>query len=339
MKRKLIAMALCTAFVLAGCGNTNTTSSTTSVPEAESAASSAAVSSSAGTDSSDSSPASSAAEATESSAQSGTSGDGAYDSAPATDQKANGDDYSAFLNMPDYKGYQFNAPDDAAAKKGNIVNIDYTGTINGTAFDGGTGTNYDLTLGSGQFIAGFEDQLIGHKKGDVVDVVVTFPKNYGVDSLNGKEAHFRTTINQVKYYTKDTAFTDLRNKTSVKSYPQDLLDKWMTVYKSYYESAAKSQNQDVDTFMKSIGVTDDMLQTNSKNSAKTEMIARTIAAKEGITKDSAEYKKAAQSITLANGQTVTESTASSYGYTSAEIESSIYYNIATDMIEKYQAKA
>lgn len=326
MKKKIIALALCTAFVLAGCGNSNTASSPASVSEAESTSSS-----SAGTDSSLS--------AAEDSASSAVSDDGAYDSAPATDQTASNGDYSQFLNMPDYKGYQLNAPDDTPAKNGMIVNIDYTGTINGTAFDGGTGKNFDLTLGSGQFIDGFEDQLIGHKKGDVVDVVVTFPKDYGVDSLNGKEAHFKTTINQVKNYTTETALTDLRNKTSVKSYPQDLLDKWMTVYKSYYQSAADAQKQDLDTYLKSIGVTDDMLQSNSKNAAKTEMITRTIAAKEGITKDSDEYKKAAQSITLANGQTVTESTASSYGYTPEEIEYNVYCNIAMDMIEKYQAKA
>lgn len=323
MKKKIVIMALCTAFVLAGCGNTKTpTSSANTVSEAGST--------SEGTESTAVSEASSTAES---------EGDGAYDSAPTTDQQADGDDYSAFLDMPDYKGYKLNASDDTPAENGMIVNIDYVGTIDGTAFDGGTGSNFDLTLGSGQFIDGFEDQLVGHKKGDVVDVVVTFPSDYGVDSLNGKEAHFQTTINQVKYFTKDTALSDLRDKTTVKSYPQDLVDKWVTLNKSFYQSAADSQNQDLDTYLKSIGVTDDMLQTNAKNAAKTDMITHTIAAKEGITKDSDEYKKAAQSITLSNGQVITESSASSYGISSEEVESSIYYNIAADMIEKYQANA
>lgn len=329
MKKKLVIMALCTAFLLAGCGNKNATaSSASSVSETSSTAS--------GTGSTSSvSEASSAAESTANS----NSGDGAYDSAPTTTQTVSGDDYSAFLNMPNYKGYQLNAPADTAAKNGMIVNIDYVGTINGTAFDGGTGSNYDLTLGSGQFIDGFEDQLVGHKKGDVVDVVVTFPKDYGVDSLNGKEAHFKTTINQVKYFTKDSALSDLRDRTTVKNYPQDLLNQWVQANKDSYKSAAQSQNQDLDAYLKSIGVTDDMLETNAKNAAKTDMITHTIAAKEGITKDSEEYKKAAQSITLANGQVVTESVAESYGISSQELESSIYYNIAADIIEKYQAKA
>lgn len=86
---------------------------------------------------------------------------------------------------------------DEAAKEGDVVNIDFVGSIDGVEFDGGTGTNYDLTLGSGQFIDGFEDQLIGSKKGDKVTVNVTFPENYGKEELNGKPAVFEVTVNKV----------------------------------------------------------------------------------------------------------------------------------------------
>ncbi len=85
-----------------------------------------------------------------------------------------------------------------AAKKGDTVTIDYKGTIDGKEFEGGSAENYSLELGSGSFIPGFEDQLIGHKAGDDVDVAVTFPKDYGAKKLAGKKAHFATKIHEVK---------------------------------------------------------------------------------------------------------------------------------------------
>ena len=87
--------------------------------------------------------------------------------------------------------------DDKAAK-GDTVTIDYKGTIDGKAFDGGSAENYSLELGSNTFIPGFEDQLEGHKAGDEVDVVVTFPEDYGAKDLAGKEAHFATKLHEVK---------------------------------------------------------------------------------------------------------------------------------------------
>ncbi|QYN54623.1 trigger factor [Lactobacillus panisapium] len=86
----------------------------------------------------------------------------------------------------------------SAAAKGDTVTIDYKGTIDNKAFDGGSAEDYALELGSNTFIPGFEDQLIGHKAGDKVDVVVTFPEDYGAKDLAGKEAHFSTKIHEVK---------------------------------------------------------------------------------------------------------------------------------------------
>ena len=80
--------------------------------------------------------------------------------------------------------------------EGDTVNIDYVGSIDGVEFSGGTG-NYDLTLGSGTFIDGFEDQLIGAHVGDTVDVNVTFPEDYGSEEVAGKDALFVVTINGV----------------------------------------------------------------------------------------------------------------------------------------------
>ena len=87
---------------------------------------------------------------------------------------------------------------DRAAKKGDIVNIDFAGSVDGVKFDGGSAEAYDLTLGSGSFIPGFEDQLVGVSKGDKKDGKVTFPEDYHAAELKGKEAVFECTVNAVK---------------------------------------------------------------------------------------------------------------------------------------------
>lgn len=87
---------------------------------------------------------------------------------------------------------------DGAAAEGDTVVIDFVGSIDGVEFDGGKGDNFSLGLGSGQFIPGFEEQLVGHKAGETVDVLVTFPEDYQATDLAGKEAKFVTTIHEVK---------------------------------------------------------------------------------------------------------------------------------------------
>ena len=86
---------------------------------------------------------------------------------------------------------------EGAAELGNVVVMDFVGRINGEAFDGGSAQNHELELGSHQFIPGFEEQLVGHKAGEKVDVNVTFPENY-TDALKGKPAVFECTIHEVK---------------------------------------------------------------------------------------------------------------------------------------------
>lgn len=86
---------------------------------------------------------------------------------------------------------------DRAVKDGDVVNIDYVGTVDGKEFDGGSAEGYNLTIGSGSFIDDFEDQLIGHKPGDEVKVEVTFPDDYSSEDLAGKDAVFDTTINYI----------------------------------------------------------------------------------------------------------------------------------------------
>ncbi len=87
---------------------------------------------------------------------------------------------------------------EGAAEEGDIAVIDFEGFVDGEAFEGGKGENYPLTLGSNSFIPGFEEQLIGSKEGDQVDVVVTFPEEYHAENLKGKEATFKCTVHEVK---------------------------------------------------------------------------------------------------------------------------------------------
>ena len=87
---------------------------------------------------------------------------------------------------------------EGAAENGDTVVIDFVGSVDGAEFDGGKGENHSLELGSGQFIPGFEDQLVGAKAGDEVEVKVTFPEDYQATDLAGKAAVFVTKVNEVK---------------------------------------------------------------------------------------------------------------------------------------------
>ena len=87
--------------------------------------------------------------------------------------------------------------EDRAAKEGDIATIDFEGFTDGVAFEGGKGEDYDLELGSGSFIPGFEDQIVGHNVGDAFDVNVTFPEEYA-EELAGKDAVFKVTVKGIK---------------------------------------------------------------------------------------------------------------------------------------------
>ena len=88
--------------------------------------------------------------------------------------------------------------EDGAVENGNTVNIDFSGSVDGEEFEGGQAEGYDLEVGSGSFIPGFEEQLEGMKTGEEKDVVVTFPEEYHAEELAGK-ATFKTKVNEIKY--------------------------------------------------------------------------------------------------------------------------------------------
>ena len=113
-----------------------------------------------------------------------------------TEEEIDADITDSFYYLEDY--------DDLIIKKtegtvqvGDTVNIDYVGTKDGEAFEGGTAEGYDLEIGSGSFIPGFEDGLIGKEIGSTLDLNLTFPEDYGVEDLNGADVVFTVTLNYV----------------------------------------------------------------------------------------------------------------------------------------------
>lgn len=108
------------------------------------------------------------------------------------------EDVDAEISKLQERGARVVEIDDRAVLKDDIAVIDFEGFVDGVAFDGGKGSDFELTIGSGQFIPGFEDQLIGADKGDEVTVKVTFPEDYHSEDLKGKDAEFKVTVKDIK---------------------------------------------------------------------------------------------------------------------------------------------
>ena len=117
--------------------------------------------------------------------------------------------------------------EDGAVEEGDTVNIDFDGYVDGEQFEGGQADGYDLEIGSGSFIPGFEDQLVGVKTGEEKDVVVTFPEEYHAEELAGKEATFKTKVNEIKYKEVPELTDEIANEldsdaNSVDEYKENL---------------------------------------------------------------------------------------------------------------------
>jgi len=190
-------------------------------------------------------------------------------------------DYSKYVKLGEYKGIEVtvNSTDvtdedvtnrinsmlegaasmeevkDRAVKKDDTVNIDYKGTVDGKEFEGGSDEKYDLTIGSKRFIDDFEDQLIGHKIGETVEVKVTFPEEYEQNKdLQGKDAVFTVKINGIKE----------------KKVPE-LTDAWVTSYTEKDETPVKT----VDEFKKNVRET---IKTQKEDQAATNKTADVLTA-------------------------------------------------------------
>lgn len=108
------------------------------------------------------------------------------------------EDIDAEINNMKEKAARFVDITDQPVEDGNVAMIDFEGSVDGVPFEGGSAKNHNLTIGSGQFIPGFEEQIIGKNIGDEFDVNVTFPEDYQAEELKGKPAVFKVKVNAIK---------------------------------------------------------------------------------------------------------------------------------------------
>ena len=196
---------------------------------------------------------------------------------------------------------------EGSVQNGDVVTINYVGTKDGVAFDGGTANNYELTIGSGTFIDGFEDGIIGMKKGQIKDLDLTFPEEYSSEELAGQEVVFKVTLQSFKRapeltddwaakntdcktaeeYRKEirttledeaktsaqntlreTAWNTVLSASEVKEYPQDDLDTAKTEFKTLYENYAKQGDMTLEDFVKAQGISMDDFEEQSSQYAE-----------------------------------------------------------------------
>ena len=203
---------------------------------------------------------------------------------------------------------------DRAAAMGDTVTIDFDGYVDGVAFDGGKSENYNLVLGSGSFIPGFEDQIVGKNIGENFDVLVTFPNEYHADNLAGKEAIFKCALHAIKVkelpelddeFVKDVSEFDTvdeykasikakleenAEKTEDRKVEDQLLDALCekvegeipeVMYENEaencvrdYENRLRYQGMDLATFMKYTGQTIETLKTQFRPQAEKQVKTR-----------------------------------------------------------------
>ncbi|MDE7400692.1 MAG: trigger factor [Clostridia bacterium] len=129
---------------------------------------------------------------------------------------------------------------DRACKSGDIVNIDFAGSVDGELFAGGSMEKYDLELGSGSFIPGFEDQVVGMKIGEERDIKVTFPADYQADNLKGKEATFHIKLHAIK----GKELPELTDEYVKKHAGSETVAAYMARVKERLENKAKNDSRD-----------------------------------------------------------------------------------------------
>ena len=143
------------------------------------------------------------------------------------------------------------------AKSGDIVDINFEGYVDGVAFEGGKAENFPLTIGSGSFIPGFEDQIEGKSTGEEFDVTVSFPEEYGEASLAGKPAVFKVKINEIKEQQlpeiDDEFAKDISEFDNLQAYKEDMRKKLSDRYES--DAAAEFENRLIDKVIDNMKVT------------------------------------------------------------------------------------
>ena len=219
---------------------------------------------------------------------------------------------------------------EGAAENGDTVDIDFEGFVDGKAFEGGKAEHYSLVLGSGSFIPGFEDQVVGHSAGEEFDVNVKFPEEYGAAELAGKDATFKIKLHEVKYkelpaldddFAKDVSEYDTldelkdsirnNNKQAEQKVENDLMDQVITNMKADipdamvdsridelvqdFEYRISQQGLKLADYLKYMGMNIEQFRAQFKEQAdkqvKMRLAMEAIVAKEGITASDEEFEE------------------------------------------------
>ncbi len=157
-------------------------------------------------------------------------------------------------NLQERNARMITAEEGKAVEDGDIAVIDFEGFKDSVAFEGGKGENFELKVGSGQFIPGFEDQVIGHKAGEEFDVNVTFPEDYGAEELKGQPAVFKVKINEIKIKelpeVDDEFVKDVSEFDTLEEFRKDVEAKILDKKKNMAES--KFENELIDQLIEGL---------------------------------------------------------------------------------------
>lgn len=236
---------------------------------------------------------------------------------------------------------------DVTVEDGDTAIIDFVGKLNGVAFDGGTASNYELEIGSGSFIDGFEDGLIGVKKGDTVDLNLTFPESYQSTELAGKDVVFTVTVNGVKrkpqlndeWLAANTNYATLAEFAAETK--QKLQDDAETTASNTLESSGLDQvisNSTVKKYYKSLieqGESQYEKRLNAYASAYGKSLSELLAA-QGMTESQYQNQKQKQGVSYAQVAMVVYAIAQDAGLSEADAE---YQTILNDLANNYNMDA
>lgn len=244
---------------------------------------------------------------------------------------------------------------DRAAEEGDSVNIDYTGTIDGEEFDGGSDAGYEFLLGSGEFLEEFENNLIGKNTGETFTFTLTFPDDYD-EELGGKEAEFQVTINSISevdrpeytdaFVAEATDYTTMEEyekalkeellesakeeaimaagedalmlaveNATVDGYPQALYDQCYNETIEGYQFYAEMLGMDFDEFLSEY-MTEDELEEITVSMVYEALVVRAIAEKEGLLVTDQNYEEEAEALAVEYGYDSLESLKEDYNQAS-----------------------
>ncbi len=255
----------------------------------------------------------------------------------------------AFAHLSHYEGEL--ATLDRAAADGDIVNIDYVGTMDGVEFEGGTDEDTDLELGSGAMIDGFEAGIVGMVAGETKTIDVTFPEDYDAEELAGKPAQFAITLNKVydpealhaavraemeeanaaseEAVKNQYLWTAIVNGANVTAYPEKAVKKLADDFYDYY-NAIYYQYQQYGLTLENFGITKESCLEDARNTFKEEMTLYAIVKANGYTVSEEEYEAKIEALVAEINETAAEGqeiTAEQYkkNYSRQSVETKIYY--------------